>query len=141
MHDPDRHALNTRIVDVARRFSHLQEGSLLLVYVWQPVAETRVISRTSDEAHAAYVESSMRRASEDLTAFANTFDDRLVGTRLELRRGQVDDAILELIVAEGIDVLVMGTMGRTGLARHVLGNTAERVLERFPCSIVTVKPS
>ena len=38
------------------------------------------------------------------------------------------------------DLLVMGTVSRWGIARRLLGNTAERVLERVDCSLLTVKP-
>jgi hypothetical protein len=48
--------------------------------------------------------------------------------------------ITEFILAEGIDLVVMGTMGRTGIAWRLVGNTAERVLQRSPCSVLAVKP-
>ena len=34
----------------------------------------------------------------------------------------------------------MGSIGRTGLRALLIGNTAERVLRRLPCSLLTVKP-
>lgn len=40
-----------------------------------------------------------------------------------------------------IDLLVMGTVGRTGLQGILLGNTAEKVLGVCDCSILTVKPA
>jgi nucleotide-binding universal stress UspA family protein len=39
----------------------------------------------------------------------------------------------------GIDALVIGMMGRTGVSGLVIGNTSERVLESVECSILTVK--
>jgi universal stress protein E len=43
-------------------------------------------------------------------------------------------------VAEGIDLVVMGTVARAGIAGMLIGNTAERVLRKLPCSVLTVKP-
>ena len=40
----------------------------------------------------------------------------------------------------GADLVVIGTLGRTGLSRLMLGNTAEKVLETCDSSILTVKP-
>ena len=39
------------------------------------------------------------------------------------------------------DLIVMGTHGRTGLAHFWLGSTAERVIERADCPVLTVKPA
>ena len=43
-------------------------------------------------------------------------------------------------MAEGIDLVVMGTVARAGIAGMLIGNTAERVLRKLPCSVLTVKP-
>ena len=67
--------------------------------------------------------------------------DILAWTQLELRRGRVDSVLPEFVVAEGVDLAVMGTRGRTGIARHLRGNTVERLLDRLPCSLVAVKPA
>jgi len=39
-----------------------------------------------------------------------------------------------------LDVLVLGTVGRTGIAGLLLGNTAEEIVQRVECSILAVKP-
>lgn len=39
----------------------------------------------------------------------------------------------------GIDVIVIGTRGRTGVDRLVLGSVAERVMREAPCSVLVVK--
>jgi universal stress protein E len=53
---------------------------------------------------------------------------------------QADDAILKYIGAHQIDLLVMGTTARRGLAGVFLGNTAERLLTSLGCSLLAVKP-
>ena len=40
-----------------------------------------------------------------------------------------------------VDLLVMGTVGRTGIPGFVIGNTAERVLSDLPCSLLARKPT
>jgi universal stress protein E len=51
-----------------------------------------------------------------------------------------DFAILERINRYAVELLVMGTIARTGIAGFVVGNTAERLLPRIPCSVLAVKP-
>jgi universal stress protein E len=52
-----------------------------------------------------------------------------------------DSAISDLITDHNIELLVMGTVGRTGVAGFLVGNTAERLLPRIPCSVLAVKPA
>ena len=49
-------------------------------------------------------------------------------------------AIAETAEALGADLIVMGTHGRSGYDRAVLGSTAERVLRMAPCPVLTVGP-
>jgi nucleotide-binding universal stress UspA family protein len=58
------------------------------------------------------------------------------------RRVALGDAVTEIVaVAEEApcDLIVMGTHGRTGLRRALLGSVAEQVLRRAPCPVLTVK--
>ncbi len=52
-----------------------------------------------------------------------------------------DNAILELAESKNIDLVVMGSVGRSGLMGMLMGNTAESVLPRLKCSVLAVKPS
>lgn len=49
-------------------------------------------------------------------------------------------AILREIEERNVDLLVMGTVARTGLSGFITGNTAERLLPQLPCSVLAVKP-
>jgi len=41
---------------------------------------------------------------------------------------------------QGIDLLVMGMLCRTGIAGFLVGNTAEEVLNQVDCPVLTLKP-
>lgn len=51
-----------------------------------------------------------------------------------------EHAILERIEQFEVELLVMGTIARTGVTGFFVGNTAERLLPRIPCSVLAVKP-
>jgi nucleotide-binding universal stress UspA family protein len=61
--------------------------------------------------------------------------------RVERRLRQGDAAAEILFLAEEIpcDVIVLGTYGRTGVGRLLLGSVAEHVLRKAPCPVLTVK--
>jgi len=60
--------------------------------------------------------------------------------RQEVGIGTPYKAIVDAAVAEGVDLIVMSTHGRTGLAHMLIGSVTERVLRRAPCPVLAVPP-
>jgi len=56
-------------------------------------------------------------------------------------RGMAPDEIVRVAEEVGCDLIVMGTHGRTGLGRLLMGNTAESVLSETGCPVMIVKDS
>jgi nucleotide-binding universal stress UspA family protein len=57
-----------------------------------------------------------------------------------IRHGKVADEIADLIERENIDLLVLGTHGRTGLGRLLMGSVAEQIFRMAPVPVLTVGP-
>ena len=47
--------------------------------------------------------------------------------------------VMNVAKDKGIDMIVMGTHGRTGIDRVLFGSTAEKVVKKAPCSVLTVR--
>jgi nucleotide-binding universal stress UspA family protein len=62
----------------------------------------------------------------------------VVKTRLVV--GTLPEVIIEQLAPLGIDLLVVGTHGRRGLAHFFLGSAAERLLRSASCPVVVVRP-
>jgi nucleotide-binding universal stress UspA family protein len=56
-----------------------------------------------------------------------------------LEKGIPADQILRVAQETNCDLIVMGTHGRTGLGRLLMGSVAEEVLRKSPCPVLTVK--
>ncbi len=89
-------------------------------------------------------QSLIQRVTETRRGEARARLDELAGrlgpeVRLELREGPAVDAILAVAEAVEAELVVIGTRGRTGLARLALGSVAEGVLRRAPCSTLVVR--
>jgi nucleotide-binding universal stress UspA family protein len=56
-----------------------------------------------------------------------------------LLAGDPASAIVELAEQENADLIVLGTHGRTGLARLLMGSVAEAIVRRAPCPVFTYK--
>ncbi len=48
--------------------------------------------------------------------------------------------IIDYIKEEGIDLVVMGTHGRSGIEHILIGSVAEKVVRKAPCPVMTVRP-
>ncbi|MEA5389285.1 universal stress protein [Haloarculaceae archaeon H-GB11] len=64
---------------------------------------------------------------------------RGVALTTAIRKGLPEEEILAYVDEEEIDLLVMGTHGRRGIERYILGSTTERVLRQSPVPVLTVR--
>lgn len=63
----------------------------------------------------------------------------LPAMQAQVQHRSVPEGILEYVRAQDIDLVVMGTRGRSGLRRLAMGSVAEAVLRRAPCPVLTVR--
>lgn len=88
--------------------------------------------------------SGLERAVGELREFVKGACDAELPDDLEVRyavtAGKPADEILAAAEAHQADTIVMGTHGRTGLDRLLLGSVAESVVRLAPCTVVVVKP-
>jgi nucleotide-binding universal stress UspA family protein len=83
---------------------------------------------------------------DDLVVASQDALDRLRQTRgtanlgqVMVRTGDARDVINQTAQELGIDLIVMGTHGRRGLTRALLGSVAESVVRSAPCAVLTVR--
>lgn len=79
-----------------------------------------------------------RRTTRAFRAALARIDLHGIPLRRVRRQGRPAAALLEVVEEVEADLLVLGSAGRTGLARLVRRNTAERVLRRARCSVLVV---
>ncbi|MEZ6077377.1 MAG: universal stress protein [Pirellulaceae bacterium] len=63
------------------------------------------------------------------------------GPSARMLEGEPSEAIPELCKQEQADLLICGTVARQGIPGLLLGNTAERIVNRVGCSILAVTPT
>jgi nucleotide-binding universal stress UspA family protein len=86
---------------------------------------------------------------DSMEAVADTRMDRCVDeetkekvkiTKVNVRAISPSTEIIEYAQENGIDLIVMGTHGRTAVSHFLLGSVAERVVRSAPCPVLTVGP-
>jgi nucleotide-binding universal stress UspA family protein len=77
---------------------------------------------------------------KELTSLVEQFGLKELPHKVHLLKGEADKVIVEQAGKKRIDLVVMGTVCRTGLKGFFIGNTAEKVLQRIGCSVLALKP-
>ncbi|WP_375566045.1 universal stress protein [Oceaniradius stylonematis] len=140
-------ALNRIIVETACRIAASSGATLHITHVWDAPAEDLVRRWTNDSGdvrrYLDATEAARRKALDALTRQAreDMAEDALPAAIVpHLARGRPRDVIPAHVDAMGVDLLVIGTLVRTGIPGLIIGNTAEDVLNAVDCSVLTVKP-
>lgn len=74
-----------------------------------------------------------------LATVERTAKEQGVQYELLIREGIPSEDVTKVAEDEGTDLIVMGTAGRTGLNRFLLGSVAEKVVKTAPCPVMVVR--
>ena len=118
------------VVDLASKY----DAELHVLYVVDTTVfvndvETGVIVEEFESAGGRIAENAREKALET----------GLEAVTAEVAYGLPHRQILEYAADHGVNLIVMGTRGRTGLGRFLLGSVAERVVRLSPVPVLTVR--
>ena len=83
---------------------------------------------------------SWNREKQNMAEFVSAVSFGEIAHEEILQRGELGEAISDLIERKRIDIAVVGTHGRQGLKKFVLGSAAEKIYRQAPCPVLTVGP-
>ena len=121
-------------IELARRWD-ANVHALFVIDVAELLELGYVGDRSDFEATIEPLEDEAKRA---VGAVRERADERGVQAIAVVRQGDPVEMILEYVDEADVDLIVMGTHGRRGLARHLLGSVTERVLRRATVPVLTV---
>jgi nucleotide-binding universal stress UspA family protein len=75
--------------------------------------------------------------NKDFDAIVKKID---VPVKKIIRTGVAFVEIIDYARSESMDLIIIGTHGRTGLEHILIGSVAERVIRKAPCPVLTVRP-
>jgi len=135
--------LSLRMLQLSRSLADSCSGKLHVVSCWdfehEQLFRHNPWMKMSEEELAETVSSTRdkhRAALDQLISNA-----KLTGTQdIHHLRGRAEEAIPAFVKESKIDILVMGTVARTGISGFTIGNTAESILQELTCSLIALKP-
>jgi universal stress protein E len=140
--DEERNSLNTKVMELAISLAHMEGSELHVVHAWRLYGETLLpgpgrmsqvevnkLARKARTEHKGWIAELVEKHAPGLPS-----------NRIHLLKGDAERVIPLLAKRKRIELIVMGTVCRTGIAGFFIGNTAEKVLQQVDCSVLTVKP-
>lgn len=142
--DPEEHDLNSLIIELAAAMFELNGGELHVVHAWELFGESTLRSSPFVHASSAQIDEMLRTEHDArrraLDEFLSHSEVAEAPWRIHLEKGPATEVVPRVAAALRINVLVMGTIARTGVRGLVMGNTAESILDEVHCSVIAVKP-
>ena len=134
--------LDQKILDLATSLALTNDAELHIVHAWEVDGKDRdtVSSEVRDETRKSILlkhEALHRDRVDELLA---SYPLATIRHQVHMPRATPQRAILDLVDTHDIDLIVMGTVSRTGIAGLIIGNAAEMILSVVKCGVFTVKP-
>jgi nucleotide-binding universal stress UspA family protein len=132
LHPTDFSPLSKPAFEMACSLARDYGAELVICHVCPPAVmaagEGMLIERSAEETE---------QAEAELEAVQPA--DILIPVSHRLLQGGAADEIVRLARASKIDLIVMGTHGRSGFGRLLMGSVAEAVMRKAPCPVLTLK--
>lgn len=132
LHPTDFSETSRYALHIAHSLAKQHQGRLVLLAVPPPPPPTEERYLMSEQ-FEGIIESTRRQLRE----LADNLNDPSVETRVAM--GAPATTIVELAQTLPADLIVMGTHGRTGIMRLLMGSVAEEVCRRAPCLVLTIR--
>lgn len=141
---PEGNDLSLRLLKLARALADTCRGDLHIISCWECEFEGAMRHNPWIKAPEAEIAKAISSELDFQQACLDNLLDKsgIQGkNHVHLIRGKTDEVIPQHLVEKSIDILVMGTIARTGIAGFVIGNTAENIVQNLTCSLLALKPN
>jgi len=145
-----RYQLNLQVLEIASSLALSEFAELHIVHAWRAIGEGEMRSgfiKSSEDEVVAYVEEVRQQHKQDLDELVDGIMSKLgrntsgyLKPETHLLKGYAGEDIPVLAREVKADLVVMGTIARTGISGFIMGNTAETILNRLDCSVLAIKP-
>lgn len=135
--------LNKLILNLASSLAIQENSELHVVHTWKFHGEDMYRSKRTGLAESEVDEmtADVKKTHEEwLNELLGHHDFEGIDLKVHLLKGDAGRLIPTLVKKKRADLVVMGTVARTGIEGFFFGNTAEKILRNVDCSVLTVKP-
>lgn len=133
--------LNKKVYEAADFVSRQHESRLSIVHAWTIFGEEFLFTRTKMENFDKLQRDVRERIQALLDQFLKQRGRSVRDRNVHTLKGAAAEMLPAFAIEKNVDLIVMGTVARSGTAGLVMGNTAERILDQVQCSVLALKPN
>ena len=135
--ESEHESLNARITEEAVNLANIIEANAHIVNSF-PGTPVNIAIEIPEFNAAEYNESMMSHHIEAMKDHCEKFNVKK--ENMHVKEGLPEDVIEGLSQELDAELVILGTIGRTGLSAALIGNTAEHVIDRLNCDVLALKP-
>jgi nucleotide-binding universal stress UspA family protein len=139
LHPTDFSTASRAALDRAVGLARESHAELLLLHVMAPVMPVVGEGYIPPQTYEAIEAAARKSAQKKIEALAARARKASVRVRTLLAEGSAHERILAAAKSQRANLIVMGTHGRSGLARLIVGSVASRVVAGASCPVMTVR--
>jgi nucleotide-binding universal stress UspA family protein len=132
--------LNESIIELGLSLAEMEGAEFHVVHAWEPWGKSLLRHKIRSEDFDGYTRQVRNRAAKAFQDLLRPYDDLIPLTNRHLLEGEPEDVVPEFVHEKEVDVVLMGTVARTGVPGFLIGNTAEMILGQVESSVLAVKP-
>ncbi|MCM2681194.1 universal stress protein UspE [Echinimonas agarilytica] len=137
--DDDSHkGLNQEIISKAQSVAALVQAEVHLVNSF-PGTPLNIAVEIPDFDPDSYTEAVEKYHTTQVDLLGEEFG--IAKTNRHVKEGLPEDVIPSIARNVDAELVVMGTIGRTGISAALIGNTAEHVIDQLNCDVLAIKPT
>ena len=130
-------SLNNTITKQAKNIAQLITANVHLVNSY-PGTPVNIAIEIPEFDASEYNNAMQAHHKEAMNKHANSFDIPLTNTHVE--EGLPETVIEQVALEIDAELVILGTVGRTGISAALIGNTAEHVIDQLNCDVLALKP-
>jgi nucleotide-binding universal stress UspA family protein len=138
--DSGRSEVAGRILGWADRVGRYADAPVHVASAWHAPGADALTGKLSESELKSYVDETRERAREVLDEILASAEHPPAPDLVHLVEGPARDVLPRFAEENHYDLIVMGTLGRTGIAGEMLGETAEMILRDVRASVLTISP-
>ena len=113
---------------------------VVLFMVYEPLPKSQLAAYTPSDFFEKAAKDAHDYAMEYLGKLANELKTNGINVTIATAEGNPAEIILEYAKKSGVDLIIMSTHGRSGVARWAMGSVADKVLRHSAVPVLTVAP-
>ncbi len=132
--------LNDKVYELSASIGRQNDAQFSVLHAWLMRDEALLSTRLTAKEVARYVRDERNYKQCLFDKFLAQHESSTDSENVHMTKGLAHEVISAFVRDNSVDLVVMGTVARSGILGMFMGNTAEKILHSIECSVLALKP-